>query len=142
MTLWEIFGITAVVTMLLEMVIPSFFFLNFSLAGIITAIASVWIQNPITLWILFIVLSLVSLLVFRPFCMKKFKNGKSQTGVESTYFGKIAKVIEPITTTSGTISIFDERWNARLAQGTDEIPIGSEVKIVKNDSLIMYVEKV
>ena len=40
------------------------------------------------------------------------------------------------------MSIFDERWDARLAEGDEEIPVGSDVKIVKNDSLIMYVEKI
>lgn len=142
MTLWEVFGIVAVVSMLLEMVIPSFFFLNFAIAGIVTAIISVWIINSIELWIIFTVLSLLSLVIFRPFCLKKFKTGKSQTGVESTYFGKVAKVTEPITKSSGAITIYGERWDARLNEGETEIPVGSEVKIVRNDSLIMYVEKI
>ncbi|MBQ2612238.1 MAG: NfeD family protein [Elusimicrobia bacterium] len=141
---WQIFGVVAVIAMLLEMVMPSFFFLNFALAGIATAIISVWISTAPTLWIIFLILSLLSIVLFRPFCLKRFKNEeKSQTGVESTYYGKVAKVIEPVTKTSGIISIFDERWNARLADSqTDDIPEGQEVKIVGNDSLIMFVEKI
>jgi membrane protein implicated in regulation of membrane protease activity len=141
---WQIFGILAVVAMLLEMVMPSFFFLNFALAGIATAIISVWLQSATTLWITFSILTLLSILIFRPFCLKRFKGDEnSQTGVESTYHGKVAKVIEPITKNSGSISIFDERWSARLAEGIEEeIPEGAEVKIVDNDSLIMFVKKV
>ena len=85
----------------------------------------------------------ISLIIFRPFCIKRFKgDNNSQTGVESTYHGKIAKVVEPVTKNSGCITLYDERWSARLADGEEEIPVGNEVKIVGNDSLIMFVEKI
>lgn len=142
MVFWQIFGIVAVIAVIFEMVLPSFFFLNFAIAGILTAIVSVWVENFIHLLVIFLVLSLASLILFRPLFVKKFKPENNQSGVESTYFGKIAKVTETITKSSGAISIFDERWDARLAEGDEEIPAGAEVKIVKNDSLIMYVEKI
>ncbi len=73
--------------------------------------------------------------------MKKLKNKNYSTGVEEKYIGKTAKVIEDISKNSGAISIYDERWNARTL--TDEfIKVGDEVKIVKNESLIFYVEKI
>ena len=140
---WQIFGIVSALAMLLEMFMPSFFFLNFALAGIATAVIAVWIQTPALLWIIFSILTLVSLIIFRPFCIKRFKgDNNSQTGVESTYHGKIAKVVEPVTKNSGCITLYDERWSARLADGEEEIPVGNEVKIVGNDSLIMFVEKI
>jgi membrane protein implicated in regulation of membrane protease activity len=143
MLYWQIFGIVAVIAMLLEMTMPSFFFLNFAFAGIFTAAAAVWIDDPAILWIIFSVVTLISLFSLRPFCLKNFRNNEnSQTGVESEYHGKIAKVIEPITVNSGSISIYEERWDARLANDGEEIPAGADVKIVGNESLIMYVEKV
>lgn len=138
---WQIFCIVGVISLILEMVIPSFFFLNFSVAGFLTAILTIWILKGTYLGVIFVFLTLLSLLLLRPFCLSKFKSTNTQTGVESTYFGKIAKVIEPVSRTSGTISIFDERWNARLIEGDDVIPVGSEVRIIKNDSLMMYVIK-
>ena len=60
--------------------------------------------------------------------------------MENKYVGKTAKVIETITQTSGAISIYDERWDARILDN-NEIPIGENVKIVKYDSLIMFVER-
>lgn len=142
MLFWQIFGIVAVIAVIFEMLLPSFFFLNFAIAGILTAIVSIWVENFIHLLVVFLVLSFASLILFRPLFVKKFKPENNQSGVESTYFGKIAKVTETITKSSGAISIFDERWDARLAEGDEEIPVGSDVKIVKNDSLIMYVEKI
>ena len=53
---------------------------------------------------------------------------------------KTAKVIETITQTSGAISIYDERWEARILDN-NEIPVGENVKIVRYDSLIMFVER-
>lgn len=141
MEFWQIFGIVAVIAIIMEMLLPTFFFLNFAIAGIVTAIISIWLTNFVHLMIVFVTLSLVSLLIFRPLFLKKFKPENSQTGVENTYFGKIAKVIEPVTQSSGAISIFDERWEARIEAGEDVIPVGEQVKIVKNDSLVMYVCK-
>ncbi len=139
---WQIFGIVALIAIILEIVMPSFFFLNFAISGIITSIVSIWVGNFIHLLVIFAALSLISLLFFRPFFLEKVKPEDNQSGVESTYYGKIAKVTETVTKSSGAISIYDERWDARLACGDEEIPAGAEVKIVKNDSLIMYVEKI
>ena len=57
------------------------------------------------------------------------------------YIDKIVKTIEPVTQNSGAVTIYDERWEARLASDGEEIPIGVDVKIVRNDSLVLYVER-
>ena len=59
--------------------------------------------------------------------------------MESKYIGQTAKVIEEVTSDSGVISIYDERWNARSINN-EIIPIGSIVEIVKHESLIMSVK--
>ena len=41
----------------------------------------------------------------------------------------------------GAITIYDERWEARIKEG-EEIPVGTDVKIVENDSLTLYVERI
>lgn len=53
MILWEIFAIAGLVFLILEMLVPSMFFLNLAIAGFITAIIALWINNWITLTILF-----------------------------------------------------------------------------------------
>ena len=47
---------------------------------------------------------------------------------------------EDVSEFSGVISIYGERWEARSENKT-VIPKGSEVRIVRNESIIMYVEK-
>lgn len=141
MILWEIFAIAGLVFLILEMLVPSMFFLNLAIAGFITAIAAIWITNWITLIILFAILSILSIAFLRPILVKSKQDKEKETGMESKYIGKIVKVIEPVNKFSGAITIYDERWEAR-AEVDEPIPAGSEVKIIKYDSLILTVEKI
>lgn len=140
MVLWKFIVICGIVFILLEIFIPSMFFLNFALAAFITALASLYTAKMITLVLIFFIFSFLSFAFLRPLLLKK-KNKEIETGVNDKYIGKKAKVIEDISADNGTISIYDERWNARTEDGS-VIPAGSEVEIVKNDSLIMFVKKV
>lgn len=139
--LWETFTIAGLIFIILEMVVPSMFFLNLAVAAIITALAAIWIASWPVLIIIFAVLSIVSILFLRPLLIRNKKNKETQTGMESKYIGKIVKVIEPITKFSGAITVYDERWEARV-DSDETIPVGSEVKIVKNESLVLTVEKI
>ncbi len=141
MILWEIFAIAGLVFLILEMLVPSMFFLNLAIAGFITAIVAVWITNWITLIILFTILSILSIVFLRPILIKNKKDKENETGMEGKYIGKIVKVIEPIDKSSGAITIYDERWSAR-ANVDEPIPAGSKVKIIKYDSLVLTVEKI
>jgi|UniRef100_UPI00402516BC membrane protein implicated in regulation of membrane protease activity len=141
MVLWEIFAIAGLVFLILEMLVPSMFFLNLAIAGFITAIIALWINNWITLTILFAIFAILSIVFLRPILIKNKKNKETETGMEGKYIGKIVKVIEPIDKSSGAITIYDERWNAR-ADVEEPIPAGSEVKIIKYDSLVLTVEKI
>ena len=141
MILWEIFAIAGLVFLILEMLVPSMFFLNLAIAGFITAIAAIWVTGWIVLTILFVVLSILSILFLRPVLIKHKKDKEHETGMEAKYIGKIVKVTEPVNKFSGAITIYDERWEART-DNDETIPAGTEVKIIKYDSLILTVERV
>ncbi len=140
MLLWELFAITGVVFLILEILVPTVFFLNFAVAGFLTALLSLVITDVVTLIFAFVVFSLLSILLIRPLVLKHKSTPDNQTGIEGKYIGKIARVIEPINKYKGAITIYDERWEARY-EGDEEIPIGSEIRIIRNESLVMYVEK-
>lgn len=139
MHLWELLGVVGIAFLILEMFTPSMFFMNFSLAAFITAVVSVFTKNPYILVITFFVFSFVSFIFLRPILVKKFCKSK-ETGLENKYIGQIAKVEEEITDSSGVISIYGERWEARSEHCTN-IAKGADVKIVRNESIIMYVEE-
>lgn len=134
---WQILAGLGLIFLILEMTIPSMFFLNFAVGAFVAAICSIYIYNWTALILIFAAVSLISLLFLRPMLVKK-TNKSQETGIASKYIGKTAKVIETITPASGVISLYDERWEARADH---EIPVGCEVEIERNESLIMYVKE-
>lgn len=141
MVLWEIYAISGLAFLILEMVVPSMFFLNLAFAGFITAIIALFIKSWIVLTFIFVILSILAILLLRPILVKQKEAKEKETGMEGKYIGQIVKVIEPITKYSGAITIYDERWEARV-ESDETIPAGSEVKIIKNESLVLTVERI
>ena len=141
MVLWEIYAISGLAFLILEMVVPSMFFLNLAFAGFITAIVALFIKSWIVLTFIFVILSILAILLLRPILVKQKEAKEKETGMEGKYIGQIVKVIEPITKYSGAITIYDERWEARV-ESDETIPAGSKVKIIKNESLVLTVEKI
>lgn len=138
---WQIFSIIGLTFLILEMLVPSMFFLNLAFAGFITAIVAVWLSDWVWLTIIFSVLALLSILLLRPLMLRSRKTKEQTTGMESKYVGKVVKVIEPIGRLSGAITVYDERWEAR-ADVNEPIAKGEAVKIIKYDSLVLTVEKI
>ena len=122
------------------MAVPSMFFLNLAVAGFITALISLFVTSWIFLIVIFTVLSILSIVLLRPLLLRN-STKEQQTGMEGKYIGKVVKVIEPVDKYNGAITIYDERWEART-DSDEQIPVGSEVKIIKYDSLILTVERV
>ena len=140
MILWQLLAMCGIAFLILEMFTPSMFFLNFSLASFICAVLSLYTKNSYVLVVAFFVFSFVSFIFLRPIIMKKLSKSQ-ETGINSKYIGKIAKAETEITGNSGVISIYGERWEARSEDGTI-IPKDGEVKIIRNESIIMYVNEV
>lgn len=140
MQFWQILSIVGISFVILELLVPSMFFLNFALAGFMCAVISLFYTNVYGLIIIFCTLSLVSFVFLRPLLIKKF-NKETETGLKSKYIGQVVKTDSDITETSGVINIYGERWEARSDNG-EFIPNGSDVKIVRNESIIMYVSKI
>lgn len=138
MIMWQLLVILGLIFLVLEMFTPLLFFLNFAIAAFITAIATFLITDINILMLIFVVLSLILLWFLRPILIKTKESKNTKTGMESKYIGQTAKVIEEITPTSGAISIYDERWEAR-STNNESIPVGSIVEIIKHESLIMSV---
>ncbi len=138
---WMIFIIISIIAIIIEIFIPTMFCINFAIAGVITAIVSIFWGTLPNLFVLFAVLSILSIIFIKPILQNLLKK-ESNADFASQYIGKIVKVIEPITTTSGAVMIYEERWEARAEYEAEPIPVDSDVKIIKNDSLILFVEKV
>ena len=138
--MWQFLCVVGIAFVILEIFTPSMFFLNFALAAFITAGITLITLNKFALVLAFFLLSFLSFVFLRPMLLRR-NSKETETGIEGKYIGKTAKVIEEVGSNGGVITIYGERWEART-QDCEIIPIGTEVKILKNDSLIMYVTKV
>lgn len=140
--IWAIFGF---LFLFLEIAAPSMFFLPIGGAAFFAAIAA--FKFPHNYWLqagTFAMFAVVFYLTVRPFMLKK-ADTHEQTGVEAKYIGNEAQVIKDVgaldTDGIGTIKIYGETWQAKSCTG-EEIKTGEMVTIVRNESLVMYVEKV
>ena len=141
MEFWMIYIIIAVIAIIVEILVPTLFCLNLAFAGIVTAIISIFWGSTYQLLFIFLALSVLSIIFVKPILAKILKKEET-TDFNAQYIGKIVKCIEPINLTKGAITIYDERWEARTEIDGEEIPVGCDVKILKNDSLILFVEKI
>ena len=139
MALWEFLVICGIGFIILELFTPSMFFLNFALAAFITAVVSLFTTKMIALVIVFFVLSFLSFVFLRPLILRRTSK-ETETGVNDKYIGRVAKAVEEITSDRGVVTLYGERWEARTENG-EVIEKDSNVKIVRMDSLIMFVEK-
>lgn len=145
MEIYKIWALVGFVFLFIEIMTPSMFFLPLGGAAFFAAIAA--FKYPDNYWIqggMFALFAVLFYITARPF-MRKKETGDEQTGVDAKYIENEALVLKDIgvknTDGIGSIKIYGEVWQAKSIDG-EEIKEGEIVKIVKNESLIMYVEKI
>lgn len=141
MELWMLFVVIAIIASVVEIVAPTLFCINFAIAGVISALISLFWGGFIENMVVFIAISVLSIIFIKPLLQKMLKK-EDETDFNAQYIGKIVKVIEPITNLKGAVTIYEERWEARLKEAGEEIAVGADVKIVSNESTILFVEKI
>lgn len=140
MDMWLMLLIAAVVFLVLEMFTPTLFFINLAVAAAISAIFAFIGCSSLIVTLVFLVVAIATIWLVRPILLKQINEKKVTTGLDDKYIGKIAKVVKDVSKTDGRVAIYGEEWQA-VTDG-DNIPAGSEVKILSNDSIIFKVEKI
>ena len=137
--LWQIWCIAGLILVIIEIFTPAMFFMNLGIACFFAAISAFFGLSLLWQVIVFGIFSTIFLIWLRPILMKNLRSNKTET-VEM-YIGKTATVVEKVTQQGGRISLFGEEWQAKSIN--DEVfEVGSEVRIVKNDSIILFVENI
>lgn len=134
---WQILSCLGFALLILEMLTPTMFFLNIAIAFFITAGCSAFVDEWDILIYIWVGASALLLLFFFPLLRRKDK--KIETGLDK-YIGQKVRVTETVTKDSGAISVFDERWSARIEHG-QEIKAGETAEIYKHENLIMFIKK-
>lgn len=139
MEIWQIWCVVAFIFIIVEILTPAMFFLNLAFASFIVSFLA-YFNLDITLQvILFAIVSLIGILILRPYMLKK-ETTKQKTGIEEKYINKYAKVIEEINEFQGAVTIYGERWLAR-EKNNNVVSVNEEVKIIANEGTLFIVEK-
>nr|MBP7471437.1 NfeD family protein [Prevotella sp.] len=141
--LWLLWAIVIFICLILELSSGDFFITCFAIGGIpalLTAIAGTPLWLQVTIWA---VCSVLSIWFIRPRLLQRLhKSGKERVSNADALIGRVGKVIETIEPEkSGYVKVDGDEWKA-IADITEPIKKGENVKIISRDSIIVTVEKV
>jgi membrane protein implicated in regulation of membrane protease activity len=132
--------VAAGVFLILEMLLPGFFFLWLAVgAGVVAAVVALLPLGWEWQLVLFSVLSVTSVLIWHRYFSRKQKQPEVLNNRAARYIGRIFILIEPIGPGDGLIQVDDTFWRVR----GPEAPAGTKVKVVGvEDGIILKVEPV
>jgi membrane protein implicated in regulation of membrane protease activity len=134
--------VLAVIFLVIEIIIPAFFFLWMSVSALITGIV-VWLAPSISTDIqilIFSVLSIISIVVWRIYG-KKIPIISDQPLLNrrgSQYVGRVFNLHEAIENGQGKIKVDDTIWKVH----GEDCDIGCKVRVVASRGTVFDVEKV
>ena len=144
MEIWHIWALVGFIFLLIEMMTPTSFFLTLAGSSFFAGIASYVYPESTGIQVgAFVIFLPIFYFAIKPFMDKKDKEPQ-ETGLDAKYLGQSAIVSKTIgkkgTNGVGEIKIYGEVWQAKSCDGS-EIEPDTMVKIVRNESLIMSVER-
>lgn len=142
MHLWQLWAIVAVVCLILELTAGDFFIICFSIGAVFACLTDVLGGGIILQLIVFAIFTLASLFFVRPFAVRFLhKNEPNRVSNADALLGRKGRVVETVKADSfGRVQIDGDIWKAVTNEAQD-IPEGSNVKVVSRESTIITVER-
>ncbi len=139
---WLIWSSLAIVFLLSELTTGGFYLLCLSFGALLTVPFSLFIESQLALIVIFCTASIIALFSVRPTLLKmelekatRKSNGDALIGVKGT-------VTEDIQANGyGRVLAGGDDWKAETADGSP-LPVGTKVRVVKIESIIITVEKI
>lgn len=142
--IWYIWLIAAAALVVMELFTGGFGVLSFAFGCAAGAVASACGLSLNWQLLLAILVSLVFFIFVRPFAVKFLLRGKNDEVRTNTdaLIGRKVRVTETIDPAAGTghVAVDGDVWKA-VAKDGNPIPVGTTVRIVAQDSLILTVEQ-
>lgn len=135
---WLTWAVIAAILFIYEMISPTvFFFACLGIGAIFAAVVTIfnlmWLN-----WAVFFVISVLAIIFSRPLVNKLMKKPSRPANVDALLNQK-AFVLEEIKPTKfGRVKIEGEEW---LAESSEEIPKGGQVKIIEVKGVRLIVKK-
>ena len=143
MHLWQIWAIVAVICLILELTAGDFFIICFSIGAVFACLTDVLGGGIILQLIVFAIFTLASLFFVRPFAVRFLhKNEPNRVSNADALLGRKGRVVETVKADSfGRVQIDGDIWKA-VTNEPQDIPEGSNVKVVSRESTIITVETI
>lgn len=134
--------IIAIILLLIELATISLTTVWFAVGAFVACIVSTQTDNMTILGSVFVLVSVITLLVFRPSLARKFNSKRHKTNCDSL-IGLTAKVTERIDNNqfTGTALLNGQEWTARAQEDSMVIEPGTDVEIVKISGVKLIVTK-
>lgn len=129
-----------VVFLFIELVTVTLVTIWFAIGAVAAAITTIFTDSIIIQSIVFIVVSIISLLITKPL-VKKFKKFDITPTNSDRVIGKVGEVTKTIGTNKyGEVKVFDSIWTAK-SKNDKTIKEGEKVKILSIEGVKLIVEK-
>ena len=141
--LWQMWAVIAVVCLILELMAGDFFIICFSIGAVFAALVAA-VGGGIYLQLLtFAVFSFISLFWVRPFAKRYLHKGEDpRVSNADALMGRQGRVIEAVEADGfGRVQIDGDIWKA-VTNEQQDIPAGSNVRVVGRESTIITVETI
>lgn len=140
--LWQLWSLLAIVCLILELTNGDFFIMCFSIGAVCAAIASALGFGFYGGLMVFALCSVLSIFFVRPFTLRYLhRNDSGRLSNADALIGAVGRVSETIAAGGhGRVAIDGDDWKAVAADG-DEISLGTKVRVVGRDSIILTVER-
>ena len=137
--MWQVWGIVAVLCLILELSSGDFFIICFSIGAVFAIISAVIGLNVYWQIFIFAIFSLLSVMFVRPVALRWLhKNEPNKPSNADALLGRTGRVTEPIKAGgNGYVQIDGDLWKA--VSQTD-IAVGTTVRVVGRESTIITVE--
>ena len=141
--MWHYWLIAAGVFFIGEIMTVGFLLFWLGISALIAMVVSFFTSNVIIQMSVFIISSIILILATKPL-VKKFVNEKNVKTNAFSLVGKNALVIQDIDNLNsvGQIKVNGEIWSAQSSEDDINIPIDSEVKIVKIEGVKAIVKPI
>lgn len=137
---WLIAGL---LLLILEIFTPAFFAAALAVGCFITAVFSFLGASPEISWLIFSVVSIITVIYLRPMAKKMYQGKQLKTNAEAM-IGRTAVAETDINSLQpeGYVKLDGVSWKAILADSSTSVFKGDHVKIVGYESIVLKVKKV
>ena len=138
--MWQVWAVVAVLGLILELSSGDFFIICFAFGAVGAAAVSPFTSIYIQL-LVFAAVTTLCIFFVRPFALRYLHKGEENIPANGdALIGKVGFVTETIPAGGyGRVSAGGDNWKA-VAADQQEIPVGTKVKVVGRDSIIITVE--